>query len=59
MKLAFEGIGSLSMSTIDRLRIIKRKEVDALIASRSAREDRTPRQENTHWDDVDLEGVNE
>eukprot|EP00210_Caulerpa_lentillifera_P005852 g5596.t1 len=55
MKLAFEGIGSLSMSTIDRLRIVKRKEVDAIIAIRSAREDKAHREEASRWDEVDLE----
>lgn len=56
MKVAFDGIGSLSMSTIDRLRFVKRKEVDALIDSRKVPEDRTPREEHSRWDDVDLEG---
>jgi len=56
MKVAFDGIGSLSMVTIDRLRFVKRKEVDAMINSRVKREDRTPREEHSRWDDVDLEG---
>jgi len=37
MKVAFEGIGSLSKTTINHLREIKKKEVDALMADRQRR----------------------
>eukprot|EP00210_Caulerpa_lentillifera_P008180 g7812.t1 len=55
MKIAFDGIGSLSMSTIDRLRIMKRQEVDALINARATKENKTQRQEQSRWDELDLE----
>ena len=56
MKVAFEGIGSLSKTTISNLREIKRKEVDALLQRRSQHAAR-PTHPASKWDNAELEGA--
>jgi len=56
LKVAFGGIGSLSKTTIGRLREIKKKEVDALLAYRSRHDDRKrPSHQPSRWDTAEQE----
>ena len=57
MKVAFEGIGSLSKTTISNLREIKRKEVDALLQRRSQQTANRPTHSTSKWDNAELEGA--
>jgi len=56
MKVAFEGIGSLSKTQIYRLREIKRKEVDALMATR-IQYDKPRERHPSIWDEAEVEGA--
>lgn len=56
MKVAFDGIGSLSMTTIKRLRLLKKTEVDKMLEERKMFE-RKRAQTNITWEDRDHEGI--